>query len=403
MSSIDWLTWIDSQGQTMRDRVVRWANINSGSHHVAGLERMADELDAVFRPLADTAERLTLPPAPEIDDAGQVVLRPLGPALRYRQRPSAPHQVFLGIHFDTVYGANHSFQQCRTIEDGRLNGPGVVDAKGGLAVLATALEAFERSPERDQLGWEVLLNPDEEIGSPGSAPLFRQAAARHHFGLLYEPALPDGSLVSERKGSGNINLIVHGKAAHAGRDFEKGRSAIVALAELIGRLHRLNQTMSGVTVNAGRISGGGALNVVADLAIGRFNVRVSRPELESKLEQAFAQIAADVSREHEVEIEQVGTIHNPAKFADANAHLLMTAIEQTGQRLGQMVQWKATGGACDGNKLAAAGLPNIDSMGPEGGNLHDPAEFVIPESFIPKAKLTALVLSQAARGECRWK
>src|SRR5262249_39128994 len=152
------------------------------------------------------------------DDEGREKSRPLGKALAFQSPPRAGPRVLLGIHYDTVFGVDHLFQSVTRVDENTLRGPGVCDAKGGLLVLLHALLALERSPVAGSLAWEVLLNPDEEIGSPGSGSLFAAAAKRNDIGLLFEPALPDGSLVASRKGSGNFTFIVHGRAAHAGRD-----------------------------------------------------------------------------------------------------------------------------------------------------------------------------------------
>src|SRR5690606_18864272 len=122
-----------------------------------------------------------------------------------------------------------------------------------------------------------LINPDEEIGSIGSAPLLVQGAKRNDFGLTYEPSLPDGTLAGARKGSGNFTTVVHGRAAHAGREPQMGRNAIALLAEYIQALFALNGAMPDITVNPGRIDGGGPVNVVPDLAQCAFNVRVGTP------------------------------------------------------------------------------------------------------------------------------
>src|SRR5690606_8292139 len=172
------------------------------------------------------------------------------------------------------FAENSPFQRVVTRDDGALNGPGIADMKGGISVMLGALEAFEAHPLKDRVGWTALLSPDEEIGSPGSAPLLAELGARGHIGLTYEPAMADGTLAGERKGSGNYHLIVHGKAAHAGRAFHEGANAIAGAAMIATRLHALNGQREGVTVNVAKIAGGGPLNVVADNAVVRFNVRV---------------------------------------------------------------------------------------------------------------------------------
>src|SRR5262249_17454996 len=126
---------------------------------------------------------------------------------------------------------------------------GVADAKGGLAVMLIALQAFEQCPWSKNIGWEILINPDEEIGSPGSSELLRQCATSNHVGMVYEPAFADGAIVSQRKGSGNFDLVVRGRAAHAGRDFAQGRNALTAAATAAIALDHLNQSIPNVTIN----------------------------------------------------------------------------------------------------------------------------------------------------------
>src|SRR5204863_2063795 len=119
---------------------------------------------------------------------------------------------------------------------------------------------------------------DEEIGSPGSIELLNRAAKDNRLGLLFEPAMGDeGALVGERKGFGNFTVIVRGRAAHAGRDFAQGRNAVIAAAKMMHKLHALNDELgsNGITVNVGRVVGGGAVNVVPDLCVARINVRIA--------------------------------------------------------------------------------------------------------------------------------
>src|SRR3989304_2280040 len=131
--------------------------------------------------------------------SGKGIRKPLGNALSIRKRSTAPLRIFLGAHMDTVYPADHPFQKAVRVDQNTLRGPGVADSKGGLVVMLKALEALERSPYAQSVGWEVLINPDEELGSPGSAPLLAQAAKNTHLGLVFEPPLPDGALVGARK------------------------------------------------------------------------------------------------------------------------------------------------------------------------------------------------------------
>ncbi|HSV15187.1 MAG TPA: M20/M25/M40 family metallo-hydrolase, partial [Tepidisphaeraceae bacterium] len=251
------LRWIDQQHERMCALVAAWASINSGTHNLDGLARLSAELRREFQVLGGETRELPVQPSTSVDARGQTVQMPLAPAISIRKRSSAALRVFLGIHMDTVYGPEHPFQMVERDDEKSFRGPGVADAKGGLCVMLIALEALERSDFANRIGWEVLINSDEEIGSPGSAPLLRECATRNKLGLVYEPAFADGALVGERKGSGNFTAVIRGRAAHAGRDFHHGRNAIHAAAAMVMELDQINRRLPGVTVNVGRIDGGG--------------------------------------------------------------------------------------------------------------------------------------------------
>ncbi len=393
------LAWIDAQQPRMESLVSRWAAINSGSCNIAGLDRMVQELTDAFAVLRQPITRIPLPPRQIIKADGRMAAEPLGVALSIKARPQLPRPVLLGIHFDTVYPADSTFQQARRIDPQTLCGPGVADAKGGLAVMLIALEALERSPYAGNIGWEVLLNPDEEIGSPGSAPLFLSAAQGKILGLLFEPALPDGSLVGTRKGSGNFVFVVRGKAAHAGRDFHAGRSAIVALSHIILALNKLNDRGPDITVNIGRIEGGGALNIVPDLAIARVNIRCRLPEHQGQIHRELDAIIKQAARTDGITVELHGEFHAPPRIFDEAHALWFKRAAQCSMELGIPLTWRDSGGACDGNRLSAAGLPTIDTLGPVGVGIHSSAEQISLPTLAQRAKLTALLLLKLAHGD----
>lgn len=404
----------------MRDQVLEWVRIPSGPHDIAGLDRMAAKLKDAFSALGGTCEEIPLEPQADIDASGRRTALPLGRVLRFRKRPDALNKVFLGIHYDVVYGetaeaagnaaapagdkvaAGAPVTSGVRLEGNVLHASGATDAKGGLVILLHALHTLEASPFAANVGWEVLLNPDEELGSPGSLPLLKEAAARNHFGLLFEPCLSDGNLVGARKGSGNFTAIVRGRASHAGRDPHLGRNAIHALAEFIVDLDRLGKADSGLTVNVGKIEGGGPVNRVPDLAIARFNLR-ARGGGDQAAAEAFlrAQAAAFAKREgYSLEIH--GYFASPPKPLEGLGLSLLEAVAATGAELGMDLKWQASGGVSDGNKLAAAGLPNVDTMGAKGGNIHSPMEYLELDSLAERAKLTALILMRLGAGEWKW-
>jgi glutamate carboxypeptidase len=300
---------------------------------------------------------------------------------------------------DTVYGQEVAFQKCRWDGEHRLNGPGVADAKGGLVVMLYALRALEASPLAGKLGWEVIINPDEEIGSVGSGEFLAQRAGQADLGLLFEPSLPDGTLVSTRKGTGNFEFVFRGRSAHSGREFEKGRNAIVSCCKMMNEIWHLNGKTQ-TTYNVGRISGGGALNIVPELAIGRVNVRVSSAEEQREAERLLGQLVENYNSQEGalegISVEQYGKFTSPPKELTPEIEKLQRRIEECGRLLDIPVAWQSTGGACDGNKFAAAGLPNIDTLGPQGGEIHSPSEYLLTDTLVPRAKLAALVLMSLA-------
>ena len=244
-----------ASAEPMLDQVLAWATVNSGSRNLGGLERMADLLADAFAALPGVLRLEQPQPVEAVDAAGKTIQLKHGRHLHLTARPTAPVQLLFTGHMDTVFGTDHAFQETRWLEDGVLNGPGVADMKGGLAVMLAALKAVERSPGSDRLGYEVVINSDEEVGSLGSAALLAQAARGKRAALTYEPgALPDGTLAGARPGSGNFSLVVHGRSAHAGRNPEDGRNALLAAADLALRLDRLKR--DGLTVNPSRIEGG---------------------------------------------------------------------------------------------------------------------------------------------------
>jgi glutamate carboxypeptidase len=392
---------LEAQAVPLRDELLRLSNINSGSFNADGVNRVSDLLASRFAMLGASAERIDVAPYRSTADDGSLRERPLGRALRLRMRPEAPLRVFLGGHLDTVFGADHAFQQATQAGDDRLHGPGVADLKGGFLVMWLALAALERSPWRERIGWELLCNPDEEIGSQSSAPLLHEAAQRNHLGLVYEPAFPDGNLASERKGSGNFDVIVHGRAAHAGRDHHLGRNAIRAAADFIAALDRLNGQRGGLTVNPGYVRGGGALNIVPDLCVFKFNVRTSQPDdecwMQDQLDGLLTRAQADGIR-----FELRGGFTRPPKPFHERNQRLAAMLADCGRALDLDLKFHPTGGCCDGNNLAAAGLANIDNLGVVGGEIHSDREFMRVSSLAERGKLSALLLLRLASGQLTW-
>ncbi|MBN8528425.1 MAG: hydrolase [Caulobacterales bacterium] len=392
------LDHVAARADALVARAIAWSEVNSGSRNAPGLNRVLDLLEAEARTLPAVVERIATAGSTLVDDDGSVRAEAHADALKITARPEAPIQVVLTGHYDTVFPTESAFQRVTVRPDGALNGPGIADMKGGISVLLGALEAFETHPGRHGVGWTVLLSPDEEIGSPASAPLLAELGARGHVGLTYEPSLPDGTLASARKGSGNFHLIVTGKAAHAGRAFDEGRNAVAGAAMIAAALHALNGQREGVSVNVAKISGGGPLNVVADNAVVRWNVRVPDQAAADWIVEQIDRLVAAPPFEG-LSLHLHGGFTRPPKPMDAAQTELFEAVRRTGVLLNQSIAWKPSGGVCEGNNLHAAGLPNIDTLGVIGGDIHSDQEYAWPASFAERARLSALILCKIASGE----
>ena len=379
--------------------LIALCNQNSGSRNLSGLLGVADWLSAWAKLSPATLQRIELPKRQAVSDEGEATTVETGPALRWDFHPQAARRVLLMIHYDTVFGPEHAFQSCEQLSPALLRGPGVADAKGGIVVLRYALQALLNFDLAPNLGWTVLLNPDEEVGSLNSAALLQTLAPKYDFGLLFEPAMPNGAMISERKGSGNFSVTVRGKASHAGRYFEIGRNAVTELSRLVAAIDALNGQREETTINVGYISGGGPVNIVPDFAIARLNVRAPDAESTTWFEEQLRQLVQTTNSRAGFTCESQGRFTSPPKRTNSAQEALMRAIEASSAKLNfPPVQWLYTGGVCDGNKLAAAGLPNIDTLGPRGDGLHSGQESVQLDSLVEKSKLLVEILCGFAGG-----
>jgi glutamate carboxypeptidase len=298
---------------------------------------------------------------------------------------------------DTVYPLDHPFQSATWRDEDTLNAPGAADMKGGLAVMLHALLAFESTEAAQNVGYDVLINSDEETGSLSSAALIAELARGKAAALTYEPsALPDGTLAHARGGSGNYSVVVTGRSAHAGRNPQDGRNAIVAAATLALELKALEHAE--LTVNPAKIEGGSANNVVPDHAILRFNIRPKTREAAQAFEHALGALLRFVSADQDVALHLHGGVSRPPKPDDVRAQKLFDLVADTSAALGRRLGWQASGVVCDGNNIAACGVPVVDTMGVRGGAIHSPDEYLIVSSLAERAALSALVLHRLANG-----
>lgn len=381
----------------MLAQVETWAAINSGTSNLAGLARVAGHIADAMGSLPGDIRLVDAVPEESVLPDGSIRTIQRGQHIHLAVRPASNRRILLTGHMDTVFPTDHPFQTLSEIKPGVINGPGVADMKGGIAVMLAALAAFETSDAASALGYDVLINSDEETGSATSAPLIAELAQGKLAALTYEPAaLPDGTLAGARPGSGNFSFIIAGKSAHAGRNPEDGRNAVLAAAALALELAALRAP--GLSVNPARIDGGGPNNVVPDHAVLRVNFRPASRVEEMHAKNRIVEIAAAIAAQHDVAIHTHGSFGRPPKAMDEKTEKLFGLVQQCGTDLGQTIGWKATGGVCDGNNIAACGVPVVDTMGVRGGAIHSADEYLIVASLAERAALSALTLHRIATG-----
>jgi glutamate carboxypeptidase len=272
--------------------------------------------------------------------------------------------------------------------DGRLYGPGALDMKAGVAM---ALSAIEMLAEASLLQREIilLLNPDEEVGSPVSRPITEHLAAQCAAVFVLEPA-QGLAYKTARKGTGNWRIDVAGVAAHAGLDFEKGASALRELARLIETVSGFTDLKRGLTVSVGTAGGGSATNVVPAHAWAEVDVRIVRKADGPRIERRFAALRASDPR---CQVTLTGGINRPPMERTRGTVQLYRRAQALAAELDCPLPEAATGGASDGNFTSALGIPTLDGMGAVGEGAHAAHESILLEHLAPRTALLAGMLA----------
>lgn len=379
-------------------RLVDWCNHNTGSRNYDGLRSFLPKLVREFSVLGGEIREKALVSERIVEANGVVSEINEAKSFQLKMRPNAPIQMVFTGHYDTVFSPQSDFQTVKTIDEEIVGGPGVADMKGGILVMLEGLKGFETHPHKEKIGYEILLSPDEEIGSLGSGALLHEIGARSDLGLTFEPALPDGSMAGARKGSANFSLIIHGKSAHVGRAHAEGKSAILAAANFVINMEDLNGEIEGLTINCGKIDGGSPNNVVPDCAVVRFNIRAPTNEI---MDFALEKIQENIAKisDNNIHCHLEGGISRPPKPRNAAQERIFQDVGSVASALGMPMTFKDTGGVCEGNNLFASGCPNIDTLGVLGGSIHSDMEFAIKASFGKRARLLAAILAKYACGD----
>jgi glutamate carboxypeptidase len=371
--------YIDARKEEMLgflSQLVRMESPSQGKSHV---DAMIDVLEGEYRNLGFKTDRLSR------DQFGNHLLANLAGG-------EGPRILFVG-HADTVFSLGTLKTMPLRREGNRLLGPGVEDMKGGLVVMLYGIKALLGLHGSIHGSLRVVVNSDEEPGSPTSRDLWPDLCKDVDWAFILEPARPDGALVLRRKGVGIFHLTVEGRSAHAGAEPEKGASAIRVLAKKILDLESLADLNVGTTVNTGVIQGGTHPYVVPAEAKASIDIRV--PTLAER-ERVLAGLKLVVERVDlpGTQANLEGKFHRPPMEPASGIHLLQKIVEEEGRALNLPVTWSSTGGASDGNNISAAGVPTVDGMGPIGGGAHSPEEYMEIPSLFQKAVLLASVLDR---------
>lgn len=370
---------------------------------VAEFERSLPELIALLRKLVEietpTAEKEA------VDTLGELVAQEMAgrgaEVERHHQTRVGDHWVgtwgsgpggaLLLTHLDTVYSIGTLGHMPWREENDRLFGPGVLDMKGGVAIALTALGALRQAGRLPPRKVTLLCTSDEETGSHTSRPLIEDLARRHAVVFCLEPGLADGSVKTWRKGIGDFEIEVVGRAAHAGANPEAGVNAIVEMAGQIERLRRLAELGPGITVNPGVISGGRLSNVVPDSCRLRLDVRVTDKREQQRVQQALDSLAPILPG---ARLSVRGEWNRPPMPRSASIAAAYARVQAIGRRLGIRLTEGGTGGGSDANFVAPLGVPLLDGMGPVGNSAHSEREHVIRSSLPSRSALLAACLTE---------
>lgn len=304
-----------------------------------------------------------------------------------RQKASGRQILLLG-HLDTVWPVGTLQSMPCKISDGRLWGPGTLDMKAGVAMALTALEMLT---ETGLLNREIvlLLNSEEEIGSPVSRPVTERLAAESAAVYVLEPA-QGLACKTARKGTGAWRIEVKGVAAHAGVDFEKGASAILELAHVIQTVSGWSDLRRGLTVNVGVVGGGSKSNVIPAEAWAEVDLRIARKADGARMARKFAGLKA---ANRDCSLTVTGAINRPPMVRGSGTVRLYRKARQLASELGFVLEEAATGGASDGNFTAALGIPTLDGLGAVGDGAHAQHESILIEHLAPRTALLAGLLA----------
>jgi glutamate carboxypeptidase len=344
-------------------------NTESPSNEVELLQRSADVLASMIQR--------------RLGSAARIVASLAGPHVHW-SGGGTPKALIVG-HHDTVFPVGTVADRPFAIIDGRATGPGVFDMKAGIVQAIHAIAALD-----DSSGVELLITSDEEIGSGASRALIEERAVVCGRVLVCEPSADGGALKVARKGTGTFEVLVHGRASHAGLEPEKGVNSLVAAAEVINAVITFADPSKGTTVTPTMAKAGTADNVVPALTRVTVDVRVEQAGEKERIEMLFSGLTTSTPG---ARLEIVGGMNRPPMPSSASSALFPVAVvAAAGVGLGE-IEGVAVGGGSDGNFTAARGVATLDGLGAVGGGAHADHEHVLVDTMVQRARLLSAILA----------
>lgn len=360
-------------------------NIDSGTYNKQGVDRVGEYLQQRFQAFGFST-RLD-----RQEQYGDHLV-----ATHNGNLPTGPRLLMIG-HMDTVFVDGEAQRRPFTIskQNGAriAKGPGILDMKSGILIGMYALQLLIAAQKASYQSVTFLCNSDEEIGSPSSKALVQDLARQADAALVLEPGRADGTIVSSRRGVGQYRVEVQGLSAHAGVDPRRGRNAILELSYQVQKMHALNGTIPGTSLNVGIIHGGERTNVVPDYAYCDMDIRVSDPAGLKALEAAMHKVASKSTVQGTTITLSGSMCHMPFERNERNARLVKLA-QAVGTEMGLKIEDVGSGGGSDGNTTSAMGVPTLDGLGAGGSLAHNPGEYIELDYLSTRIALVASLVQR---------
>jgi glutamate carboxypeptidase len=375
-------SFLHQHQEEMLHYIEELVNIDSGSYDKQGVDTIGQLLKESYKELGFNVF---------VEEQGVY-----GNHLIIEHKDAIDPNIIILAHMDTVFPRGTAAERPFRIEGNRAYGPGVIDMKASQVSVLYAIKALVNEGYEGYKRIRIVLNSDEEIGSPSSREIIEREAKGKKYALVMEPARKDGSLVSSRRGKGNYTLIIEGKAAHSGIEPEKGRSAIEELAHKIIQLHELSDHENGISVNVGLIEGGSSANTVSDHAEAQIDVRIKEIGQVELLEERLDEICSS-SDVVGTKISLEGEMNRPPMEKNKKTRALLRIIQDVGDEIGVEIEDTSTGGGSDASFTSSLGIATIDGLGPIGGNAHSEQEYLVIPSLVERTLLLATIIERLSK------